>query len=702
MVGMRLSDDFNETPLPDPTVLPPSVLKVAWLKLQQRKLLISAIALPLAAGLITGAQFLPRSYKSTASVVVESLAPRTINGLNPDQAFSDVTIGTEVSILNSREMFVDTVSRLHLLDDAEFNTKLDEGMVPYYTHLAKRTLYDWLGWEIIPPDTETVFFDTVSTLRTKVHFNPIPLSRVIEIIADSRNKERSAQIANTFAALFVEHHEQLTRQVSGDANQFLKNRLEELRTAASAATSTAEKYRVEHGLLLGASRGGKDTTLTQETATGLNEQLLAARNKLGAAQAAKRAADGNPELLATVLASPTIAELRKLEAEATIKRAALVSQYGANSQLITPLNAQIDWAKKGIAAEADRQKQSLNSEVVAAQDNVNRLEAAMKTTGGQLEGQNMAQAHLDTLVTESLAAQSMYSAFLGRAKETDALRLAPDTNVRIVSQAATPVYPAFPQNKIMVPASGGIALAIGCAFAFLLDRRQTGILTLDELQALFALNVLGAIPWKTARPPSLMAQWSAYEDAIEHMLSRITVARDNRVRSVLITSPNSQEGKSTIAKSLADAASARGQKVLLLQADFRSTPPGGTPTIGFSEILRGVAMPGDAMRISQTQEGTSLTVISPGQNRANPVRLLSSPNMQDNMHDFQKLFDLVVVDGPPVLAGGDCWLLSQEVDYTVLLVRAGTTPREDVAAAINEIQGGARLGIALNMVGKAH
>jgi Mrp family chromosome partitioning ATPase len=95
-----------------------------------------------------------------------------------------------------------------------------------------------------------------------------------------------------------------------------------------------------------------------------------------------------------------------------------------------------------------------------------------------------------------------------------------------------------------------------------------------------------------------------------------------------------------------------------------------------------------------------MTVIAPGKARINPVRLLSSPIMQDKMHDFHEQFDLVVVDGPPVLAGGDCWLLSQEVDYTVMLVRAGLTPREDVAAAINEIHGGGRVGMALNMVGK--
>lgn len=670
----------------------PSAIEILWRKLIARKMLIVSMTIFLGGVLAVTAQFLPPTYKATTSVIVESGGPRTINGLAPDQPFTDNTIGTELSLLESRELFEQTVDRLGLIKDPEFNKALKVSPIGQWKQQLRDEIRTLRGAKYDAADAQR--YDTVESLRDQVKFAPIPLSRVINIVASSGNAQRASDIANTIAALYVEHREDITRRMGTHANDFLTARLKELKEAASAAAAAAEDYRVKNNLMLGGKvGGGKDTTLTQEEASNISEQLNLAQNRLATLQAAKASADaGNPEFLASVLASPTIAALRAVEANLEAKKAALLATYGPTSQVAAPVNNQLEGVRRTIHAESLRQVKSLDIDVKAATETVARLKAARQAGLANLQTNNVAQAHLDTLLTESQAAQSMYATFLARAKETDALRLFPDSNVRIVSNAVPPVYPSFPQNQIIMPASLGLGLLGSCGFVLLLDRRRLDGVSVDEA---FFMSTLGLIPLRTANAFEL------YQDSIERLLSRL-VRRNQRSQSIMITSALPQEGKTTISASLAEAASARGLRVVLLQADFRSVLQAGRlarPEIGLSDILRGEVETKDAMRIASTGEGQNLTVISSGPVPINPTRLLSLPAMEATLVDLKSRFDLIIIDAPPVLSGGDCWMIGHNVDFTILLVRAEETPRRDVDDAIAEL--GAKndqLGIVLNMV----
>jgi polysaccharide biosynthesis transport protein len=681
-----------------------SVLETIWLKLRHRMVVIISMTLFLGGILAVAGQLIPPTYKSTASVIVDGQTPRTIAGLTPDAPFTDNTIGTEISILESRELFEKAVDQMNLTIDPEFNKSLKPSTYDAWKKLAATKLKMWLPFafnQTAAPRPNTQHFDTVEELRSKVKFTPIPLSRVIDIVVSTGSAERSAQVANTIAQLYVDHHQELAQQIALRANAFLSDQLRQMKQAASAASNAAEEYRVQNGLMLGGrTGGGKDTTLAQETASNINEQLITAQNRLSTLQAAQASArNGNPELVGAVLASPTIARLRDQESLLEGKKAELLGKYGADSQVLMPINGQIAGIRGAIRAEAVRQVKSLDIDVKSAQDTIDRLKIEQTATMGKLRDSNVAQAHLDTLTTEALAAQSMYNTFYAKAKETDALRMFADSSVRIVSNASVSVYPSFPQNRIVVPAALVIALLGSCGFILMVDRRRDVVLSLEDS---LDVPLLGTIPLRTKRTQG------RYQDAIERLLSRIMRQNEDApARVVLITSANAQEGKSTVSLSLAEAAVARGVKALLLQADFRSNPPvqrgmrSDEPQIGFSDILRGEAKSSEAMRLSQTTDGQNLPVISTGRVPINPVRLLSGSPMKGMLVNLRTQFELIIIDGPPILAGGDCWVIGENADLTLVLIHTGITSRRDVNDAISDLQTDpSQMGLVFNMVTK--
>jgi capsular exopolysaccharide synthesis family protein len=352
-----------------------------------------------------------------------------------------------------------------------------------------------------------------------------------------------------------------------------------------------------------------------------------------------------------------------------------------------------------IAAEANRTLQATKNDLISADANVVALTVRADKMKAELDTMNGSRAALETLEAQSAAARSIYSAFLNRSEGIDASLLFPSKDVRLISAAAAPTSPAFPQTIYVVPGAAIAALILAGLIGLLAESRHKGVGSSSEIEALFGLPTLGIIP-KFQPKLSNMGR-----DAIENLLNRIYFGL--RSKSILITSALPDEGKTTCAKTLAEAAAERGLSVLLVDGDLRSLQsfsgdPNAPRTSGLAEVLRGEISADAAM---EAIPGTNLTVLSSGQVRNNPVRLLAQSS--DLLHELTARFELVIIDGPPVMVGGDCWILSQHVDHTIMLVKWESTPVKAIRTALKQLTtrvfGDERsastvAGIVLNMI----
>lgn len=242
-------------------------------------------------------------------------------------------------------------------------------------------------------------------------------------------------------------------------------------------------------------------------------------------------------------------------------------------------------------------------------------------------------------------------------------------------------------SKVRLLAIGfaiGILLSIGVVF--LQEILANVFHSPDEIKRASKLPILGAIP--RLREKESDTFWSLHRFFLQEKISSSDVlslftesfyylftnlrllSTINVVRSIVISSPVAQDGKSTIAIHLAQAAAATGQKVLLVDANFRDPKIHEhlnlTCTNGFSDVLSNNL---DFRSLLQRPlPESNLFILTSGQTTHDPIQLLSTPNIKVLMEEFVTMFDLVIYDTPSFLQFADANLMAARTDGLVLVI----------------------------------
>jgi capsular exopolysaccharide synthesis family protein len=170
------------------------------------------------------------------------------------------------------------------------------------------------------------------------------------------------------------------------------------------------------------------------------------------------------------------------------------------------------------------------------------------------------------------------------------------------------------------------------------------------------------------------------------------------LRTVLVTSPQKGEGKSVTSANLAlTMAQELQRRVVIVEADLRKPSmqrlfdlPEGP---GLTDYLSGAVELKDVMRFLPDH---NLTVIHAGSTAANPAELLGSTAMRRLLDALRSRFDRVILDTPPVLPLADVAVLAPLVDGSLMVVRAGVTPKPAIENALRAFDSSRLLGIVLN------
>ena len=177
-----------------------------------------------------------------------------------------------------------------------------------------------------------------------------------------------------------------------------------------------------------------------------------------------------------------------------------------------------------------------------------------------------------------------------------------------------------------------------------------------------------------------------------------SLASQQELKTIAVTSANAGEGKSTCAVNLAAVtAMSVGRRVLLIDCDLRRPKVHWTlglqPAVGLGEVLVGQATIDEAI---QTIEGVDLDVLPVRSIPSNPSELLASPEMKQLIASVAERYDRVLVDTPACLGLPDAKSVSEMCDGLIMVVRAGVTPKEDVEAALDVLGRSRIVGLVLN------
>ncbi len=280
-----------------------------------------------------------------------------------------------------------------------------------------------------------------------------------------------------------------------------------------------------------------------------------------------------------------------------------------------------------------------------------------------------------------------------------------------VLEPALPAAGAFSPRKERIIAMAllfGLLLGVGIAAAR--DWVDQTIRSADEISTVFRLPVLGVVPTMSrrqsvpARGRKILLEPSSREaEAFRTVRTAVLFsAPDGRAKTVLITSPGMEEGKSTLVSNLAIAMARAGQKTLILDADLRKPIQHKIFDINHQEqclcnvLERKVKL---AQAIQRTQV-PGLNLLTCGHGIGNPAEVLNSPQFARILAYLGRAYDRIVVDAPPVTAVTDAQILGALCDFTILVLRADRSTRKITQRAIEALRGvgGRLLGIVVNQV----
>lgn len=269
----------------------------------------------------------------------------------------------------------------------------------------------------------------------------------------------------------------------------------------------------------------------------------------------------------------------------------------------------------------------------------------------------------------------------------------------VVSEASVPSNPSSPKPVFDALLGGIIGLILAIVMAFgrrAFDRRLSAGHEVEELLAFPLLGDLGVDA--LGRAPGGQDRGGAISDSDVESVRIIRrnldfLVANDEVRTVAVTSPLPQEGKSTLATALAFSAASIGKRTLLLEADLRRPVIAGrlglSPDPGLTDYLRGHAEPSAVLQAVSSTTATNgslvqsgqLVCIAAGTETGRTDELLSSSRFQDLLAEVSAIYDLVVLDCAPILPVADTLEILPFVDSVILCVRLGQTTRDQAHAA---------------------
>jgi succinoglycan biosynthesis transport protein ExoP len=376
------------------------------------------------------------------------------------------------------------------------------------------------------------------------------------------------------------------------------------------------------------------------------------------------------------------------------QRAKLIADELAHQlmEMVTPEESE---EREFIQAQAA----SFPAKIEAAQAEIQKLEGELSQAFSARQIQDI-QSQINTLqgqISNWQATYAQYQLLLGE-RGVNALE--------VIEEAPLPVTPIGSGAMMQVLLAGAIGLILAAGAAFFLEYLDDTIKSPEDMMRTTGLTTLGAISRISGENPSeklitVRHPKSPISEAYRVLRTNLQFSSlDQSLKSLVITSPNPMEGKSTTMANLGVVTAQAGKSVILVDSDLRRPMLHKIFGLPNKEGLTVALLQDGSMLDGHLQETgiDNLRVLTSGPLPPNPSELLGSQRMQHLVEQLEKEADIVMFDTPPALPVTDAAVLATQADGVLVVADAGKTRRAAARQAVENLRkvGVNLLGFAVN------
>jgi tyrosine-protein kinase Etk/Wzc len=541
---------------------------------------------------------------------------------------------------------------------------------------------------------------------------------IVNIIVDSQVPKEAALIANVYAKEYLAYNLEINRNQLSFVRKFLADQREEKKEQLKDAEEILRIYQERGGIV---ALDQQAQTLIQQLAQ-FEAQKNAAQIELEASneilkQYRSELSKQDPKLadyLSSAASESYIKALQDQIAELQIRRDLAIVTAEPNADyakqlknyddkikdLKDKLDEKTKILKAGIFASSPEEVKELSQKIIeeeikngSLRTTLSELNVVVKKYDERFNSLPKTAIELARFQRNRESLEKLYTLVEEKYQEALINEQSQPGNVLIIDDARIPLKPAKPFRLLIVLVGLIIGTGLSFGFVFIKNYFDNTIKTPEDIQKK-NVNVLAWIP-KTedmvlngsrknefiiaAQPDSI------YSEAFRALRTRVQFSRVDResLKTILITSPAPQEGKSIIALNLAGIFAQSNKKTLLIDADLRKPrqhqifgkdkQPGLTDylvaDVKFEKVLNSTDM-------------NNLFLITSGTIPPNPAEMLNSVQMEEFIAKVRSEFDFVIIDSPPIIAVTDAEILARKVDGNILVVSAEYTERDMLDRAL--------------------
>ena len=633
-------------------------------------------------------------YTSTSRVYVEQTGPKIINEYEGVMTRAMNYLYTQAELIKSTPIVADVINNAQI---RQFRTFTDVDNLLAY---LKKSLNVNIGKR---DDIIAVSFDSPY---------PAEAAQLVNAVVDSYVRYQSTRQRSTVSeVLKILQKEKLKR------DQELSDKLKEML-----------EFTKQNGVVSFNNEGGNITFERLSKLSGaLTEAQLAALNAKADFDAVQSMANEPAKIKQFAAASDSTgvrvslndretqlrAELRSAEVELKNARYHCTEDHPSIQAIHTKIdriNQELDEQAKEFA---DAYTEVMRLRFVTAKERENELQTSFDSQLLAAREFGTKAAEYSVLQSESKRAERICEILDSRIKELNVTEDAGALNISILEVARLADHPSKPQKAKIMGMALVLGLMLGSGLAFLRESLDYRLRSSEEISNVLGVPVLGVLP-SMSKKQSLVERGqkvhlepkSVVAEACRTIRTAVYFGVPNgQAKTILVTSPDSGDGKTTVASNLAIAMAQAGQKTLILDCDFRKPMQHRIFDIdnkkGLSSMLAETYVEDGAIRQGPI---IGLDLLPRGPEVPNPAEMLNSKTFAEMLKNLSKQYDRIIIDSPPVGLVADAQILAAICDTTLLVLRAEKSTRKHSQQARDSLLsvGGHLLGAVVNNVSRKH